>query len=939
MIKKLLKILSLFFFIVFTLLYFVFDTRYGLEFVLSLSTKLFPGQLNYESATGKLGHAVAITHLNYQFDDLIISTDKLQLTYNWWHLLTTLKTPLQLNLDHVKIATNDQAIVDVNTFNIQGKLSINNNSQLTVASHQINYYLSPEEKINLPALSGTITGNYQSYQTQLMTRTQAGIVPKGKWLLTANGSTQAIEQFNLSGKLLDGRLLLKGTFCWSPHLSWQANLSGKHINPGVNWPDFPGNIQLDLTTTGTVIEEKPTIDVKINDISGKLINYPVLVKGAINYQPNKLNIKHFSLHSGNNHLKANGHINNTANLNIAGQFPNLNQLLPMLSGQAKLNAQIKGQGDNPYVQAVMTMNDIKYGDDTIDSAKLTVNGNALKPKPLRIDLTANRIKHGDQVIDKISTMLNRNNNLFSFKTSLVSQDTSLQTNLSATIKNNQYQGSLKQLSLTHKNKKILYLKTPISFVATSNSLEVKPNCIYSPYGSTCIQQLDFTKQNETLKGDLKLTANDFSYLATLIPQIDNPKGQLSANIQLSGSTDKPIITGNTQFNGSVAIPYLRITLSPINIQIKSNDQDLINYDASITSKKLLKITGTTEINNQFKTKLNIKGDGFEVINNDEAKVLVSPSLDINYEDNLIDITGNIDIPYAKITPLDFTSTTTLSDDVIMVDKQKKPEDELNIKSHVKITLGKAITFSYAGLTAKLSGDLTMLDNPGGDTTATGTLSIDKGRYKAYGQDLTIRNGKLIYTGGSITNPGLNIEAIRAVNVVSTSDGASEGAAYALDQQIVGLRIQGSADEPNLSFFAEPSGLSQSDILSYLILGKPSGSAGGAGAGTLLSALSFLDVGSHAESNIKGQLDHSLGLDVDLASGEEYDTEKGDVVNNTSLMLGKSITSRLKINYSIGIIVPINILTITYELTKRFSLKSNTSTEGTGIDIFYHYSKD
>src|SRR5204863_5648408 len=90
-------------------------------------------------------------------------------------------------------------------------------------------------------------------------------------------------------------------------------------------------------------------------------------------------------------------------------------------------------------------------------------------------------------------------------------------------------------------------------------------------------------------------------------------------------------------------------------------------------------------------------------------------------------------------------------------------------------------------------------------TASGTLTIQEGRYKAYGQDLTIRNGEVRFAGGPVDNPALAITATRTSRPL-TSMG---------DSVIAGIRILGTVKDPQVTLFSEPA-MSETQILSYLL---------------------------------------------------------------------------------------------------------------------------
>ena len=72
-------------------------------------------------------------------------------------------------------------------------------------------------------------------------------------------------------------------------------------------------------------------------------------------------------------------------------------------------------------------------------------------------------------------------------------------------------------------------------------------------------------------------------------------------------------------------------------------------------------------------------------------------------------------------------------------------------------IGIHLGFNFA---AEFGGRLTYIQQPEEIATASGEVVIEQGRYRAYGQDLTITNGTFRFAGGPVDDPGLAIRAVR-----------------------------------------------------------------------------------------------------------------------------------------------------------------------------------
>ena len=126
----------------------------------------------------------------------------------------------------------------------------------------------------------------------------------------------------------------------------------------------------------------------------------------------------------------------------------------------------------------------------------------------------------------------------------------------------------------------------------------------------------------------------------------------------------------------------------------------------------------------------------------------------------------------------------------------------------------------------------------GDNMDTrGELWLNDGRYRAYGQRLTVRRARLLFAG-PIDQPYLDIEAIRQT-----------------DDVIAGIRLSGSAEQPTTQIFSEPA-MSQEQALSYLVLGRPLSTNG---EDNNMLAQAALGLGLMGSSGVTSSLAKDLGI--------------------------------------------------------------------------------
>jgi translocation and assembly module TamB len=305
-------------------------------------------------------------------------------------------------------------------------------------------------------------------------------------------------------------------------------------------------------------------------------------------------------------------------------------------------------------------------------------------------------------------------------------------------------------------------------------------------------------------------------------------------------------------------------------------------------------------------KVQVQGTNLRVTDVPEAQIEASPDLEFNINRRRIEVAGTVKVPYAKIVPADLTGAVrSSSDEVIVGQETTDPSKRFEVVSAITLSLGDHVSIDTSGLTGRLTGNITVRSGYDEVTSGTGELNIEQGKYTAYARKLDIQRGRLIFTGGPIGNPGIDIRAIKEFPDVTA-----------------GVNVRGTLLQPRLSFFSDPS-LTQAQIVSLILAGGSLESAQnrqGAAGNELLAqggAILAQQLGSH------------IGIeDVSLES---------DLTNETSLVLGRYLSPRLYVSYGIALTEQLNVLKLRYSLGDRWTIKTEVG-QARGADLVYTIQK-
>lgn len=451
---------------------------------------------------------------------------------------------------------------------------------------------------------------------------------------------------------------------------------------------------------------------------------------------------------------------------------------------------------------------------------------------------------------------------------------------------------------------------------------------------------------QPLHGKLTLKISSLDFLQGINKSIEKIHGLLQMNLTAAGTLAHPVWQGDLSLiNGSVSLPKSGLVFAPIHARLQTKNQTWQLQGSVAANNRTLTLKGQGDFTSQSSGQITITGDNFPAIKTNNYIVNISPALTITLTPPSMQITGKILIPSAQLKPISFSNTVSLSEDVVFVKKKEAREpNPFHITTDVGIEMGNDVALDVKGLHGFLEGTLQVKQAPKTPLSAVGELRVRDGKYNAYGQNLTIDQGQLLFTGGPIDNPALRIRAVRKFSSINFSNSSQrlDFRAANIDTvdigspTTVGIEMSGRLNAHKITLFSIPPTLSQSDILSLLLLGKPANQASKSGGQLLLTAISSMNLDSGTKGlQLMEQLKQKLGLDIDLQDNPRYRQSTPQSGENTSLVVTKSLSDRVYISYNMGLLQKDSgVIILKYLLGKYFSVQVTASDIGNGLDLLY-----
>jgi translocation and assembly module TamB len=443
-------------------------------------------------------------------------------------------------------------------------------------------------------------------------------------------------------------------------------------------------------------------------------------------------------------------------------------------------------------------------------------------------------------------------------------------------------------------------------------------------GGTLNGNISVTGAQQALGGQVTLHLKNLAFVSLFTDELAAVKGTLEGEFRLAGTVAEPSVNGQAVLDGfTTEIPAAGLKLKQGHVVVTTNDARTFHLDGKVHSGDgALTIGGSIGTGAAGLTEITVTGQKFLAADLPAAKVTVSPNLTIKRSPEGLNLNGKVTLDSADVdvSRLPGAGTTKASSDVVIVDDKQKQEAATNLPFTADLTvdLGEHTHLVGFGLDGRLSGSLDVRERPGRVTTGQGQIAID-GTYKAYGQNLKIEQGQLVFAGTPIDNPGLNIRAARTLTPNATVD---EG-------QKVGLLVSGTASRPVLTVFSNPV-MEQSDALSYLVTGKPLSQAKG-GEGSAVGAAAQA-LGSAAGDLLAKNVGARIGVD-------DIGVSSSDALGGTSAFtVGKYLSPKLYISYGVGLFDPGQVITLRYIFTHRWNFEAQNATDFSRASFNYRYEK-
>jgi translocation and assembly module TamB len=371
--------------------------------------------------------------------------------------------------------------------------------------------------------------------------------------------------------------------------------------------------------------------------------------------------------------------------------------------------------------------------------------------------------------------------------------------------------------------------------------------------------------DSTINGQLELDLPDIGVFNRAVVELDSIGGRIEGQMAIRGRLGAPQLEGQARLvDGSLVHAPLGLEVSDIQLGLTGSNLQARLEGRMRSGEGELRIDGGLRPDGDaWSWQLSTRGERFSLASVDWLTLAISPDLELQGQGARLQIDGDIAIDELRAgLPPGRAAQVTASSDVIVLGETEDTDETqaLVMSGRLGIDLGDRASLSAAGLDTRLAGEVELLwDENGAEPRSRGIILLPQGTFESYGQTLEIENGEIILSNQPITNPRLDIQAVREI----FGDPQVERA---------GVSIRGNAQSPEIRLFTDPP-TSEEKALAYVVTGADFDHAGGQGAvnvGLYLLPRLFVSYGIGLFENgnvLSGRYELSRRWGIRVVSGE------------------------------------------------------------------------
>jgi hypothetical protein len=340
----------------------------------------------------------------------------------------------------------------------------------------------------------------------------------------------------------------------------------------------------------------------------------------------------------------------------------------------------------------------------------------------------------------------------------------------------------------------------------------------------------------TVTADSLPAASALAYLSAL----ENVEGLVSANFTIGGTGRNPEPSGTVRLlDGAWTISALGVRHTGVNGDIALKPDGGIDLKLSTTRSGVSTVVGEITLDSLSNPALDlaVTFDRFLAVDRVDMESTISGSFTLGGRYRLPVAEGTLRVDEGTLFVEEFARASDIVDladpmlyaDGFAVDTTVFVSQPLlagirnpfldNLRVDIDMAVPRDTWLRSSDMNVEMGGELLVrYDRRQGDLVLVGELEALRGSYVLFGRTFEVTGGTVEFIGQPGVNPNLDIQARSRIRRQDQ------------DPLDILATVEGTLIQPLVSLSSDEAGVAQSDLISYLVFGVPSGRLGLGGAG-------------------------------------------------------------------------------------------------------------
>jgi autotransporter translocation and assembly factor TamB len=405
--------------------------------------------------------------------------------------------------------------------------------------------------------------------------------------------------------------------------------------------------------------------------------------------------------------------------------------------------------------------------------------------------------------------------------------------------------------------------------------------------------------------DLLLEVDDLPAATAFAPldALEEVQGRLDGRIEFRGAPDDLRPSGALRLrDGGFSLPEIGIAPAGIEALFELTPDGTVRVDAAGRSIGSVEVRGTVDLSELADPRfdLEVQALNFQAVNRRDMEGRVSGTILLGGRYTAPRVTGAIRVDQANLFLEEFARSaevvdlsdpaflaavdTTLAAARPVLQAAQNPFLE-NLRVDADLSMPRDVWLRSRELNVEIGGDLIVtFDRRDREILLVGTVAAIRGNYNAFGRQFQVRTGSVDFVGTPGINPALDIEAVHRLR--------QQGG----EPLEIVANLEGTLLSPRITLTSGAAvPISESDLISYLIFGRPSYALASAESRMLGDAAISAGIGA-AAGQLSSLLGQQIGLDFfNITQAQEsvgFGALSGQGLVDTQVELGQYLTDNV-----------------------------------------------